>query len=317
MTDEKVKRMLQDEEYYLKEYLKHVQKVQKRMGMSIPEFHAKLEALVTDDYLAKAEKHMNKLEEWLKSGQKIYSRDGDELILKDGECFIQCFAPVPVRNELPVYWFLSNYGNLVSTSRKKVMWLPQKEGKDKRDSFKWSHPFIKRKTDPKQRAGKTIKVYALMALLFNPTAVFGRVIDDFEMFGSYCFGAGYGFWVNAHHKRRCNDYPDLINSPDNIQFLRGYVHDVLREGRVALPKIYADPQNPDKEKENALIAKLTMILDIEMPGFAVLVWPGLLLNKDGSFQSMKGEYSLNILSPEEVKMMMKDKGLLKEVKTND
>ena len=88
------------------------------MGMSLSAFHDKLDVLISPEYLEKAEQKRCFLDEWLSAGNPIVTvkkKGRMELQLAEGEYFVQCFAPdKPVRNELPIFWFYSNFHHLVS-----------------------------------------------------------------------------------------------------------------------------------------------------------------------------------------------------------
>lgn len=295
---------MSDKAYYEDEWNKHIKEVEENMGMSLDTFHQKLDELLTPQYIEKSVRYKTVLDKWLESGRGIYTDKGDELILKDGEYFEQCFSPdIPGRNELYPFWFISNRGNLVSAYGNKVTWLPMiphdKDNESDRMCYKWLHPVTK--------VNKNIQVHNLMALVFNPGASFGRAKEDIKLFGTYAFGVGYGFWLNGHHRYRYNDYPDKVFDPKNIQFLRGYVHDALRDARKILTKIHANSGNPENEENmNGLLIRIARMLDVEAPGMIVLTCSGELYNMDGTYRNNKGEYFFNLLTADEVITMLSE-----------
>lgn len=304
-------KLVTDQAYYQKEYNKQIKRIEKKIGMSIAEYQVRLKNLITPSYIAYADRQKAILDDWLASGKEIKDRKGNILQLAEDEYFVQCFTPnEPIRNELPRCWFISNKLHLVSTHQNKVRWVPDKEGKNNRGSHKYSHPFVKKKNKPKERAGKSIKIYNLAALVFNPSCAFGKVAEDIALFGSFAFGVGYGFWANGHHRRRCIDYPEMINDPFNIQFLRGYVHGALRDARVKLSEITTPYNDPETQpKILAILNDLIKVLDFEVPGMAVKIFLGERFNLDGSFKDNKGEYSLDLLTADEA-----EKELPKEIR---
>ena len=147
----------------------HTKKIEQQMGMTVQQFHKKLDDLITLEYLKEADKNRAFLDQWITNGLPITTvrkKDRMELDLQDGEYFVPCFVPdESVRNEMPTFWFYSNKDNLVSVTSlgkkgsKKVYWLRPKESGDNRGCQKWKHPVTKRM--------KTIKAYSLGALIFN------------------------------------------------------------------------------------------------------------------------------------------------------
>ncbi len=139
----------------------------------------------SQETLDRAEECRQILDDWLYDSKSIYNDKGKELTLSDDEYFVPCFDPeIPVRRELPVEWFVSNFGNLVSIQKDgTVMWLPPKDkgkgDKDRKDQ-KWQHRVTGRL--------KSIPHYVLLALVFNKKAVVGYAKKMLEDFGSYALG---------------------------------------------------------------------------------------------------------------------------------
>ena len=280
----------------------HVCKVEEQMGMSVIDFHKKLTDLLTPEYLAKAAANRKFLDEWLEDGNPIftlYKSNQRELELQDGEYFIQCFDPdKPGRNELPVFWFYSNFDNLVSvwtnrtTGKQKVIWLPPKASiKKPRGTQNWVHPVT--------GSTKTMKAYCLGALVLNEESFFGRASYLLDMFGTYAFGVVDDPWnLNGHHMLRYSDYHEKLYDHNNIQTLDTYGHDLLRRIR----KIHEEARKTDSDSEKraleTFLAKdISTVTEVEAPGKMVLIWDGDRLNPDGSYKDSKGNYSFRYGDP--------------------
>lgn len=219
----------------------HVQKKEKQMGMTIDQFHQALSSRATPETFAKADYYQQFLTSWLEEGNPIYTRSKErELSLQEGEYFVQCYSPdVPVRNELPLQWFYSNYDNLVSIwtsptkSKQRVIWLPPKEyDEDNRGSQKWWHPVT--------GSLKSIKHYTLGALVLHSDEVSDAVKELLDMFGSYAFGPkGQPFNLQAHHELSARQFPERIYDTDLIQLMTVHDHlDLHRQIREnALPQL--------------------------------------------------------------------------------
>lgn len=281
----------------------HVKKVEKQMGMSVTDFHEKLEDLLTPEYLEKAEEYKQILDEWLSDGNPIFTHRVDnrkELELQDGEYFVPCFDPdKPARNELPIFWFYSNYDNLVSvytdriTGEKKVIWLPPKtDGKDPRGVQKWNH-LITGKI-------KSMKAYSLGALVMNAENTFGRAKELLELFGTYAYGLVDDQWnVNGHHEESYKNNRSRLYDNSNIGTLDVYAHDLLRRIRTIHSKIRLATSQEEKDALTFdLMKDIAEVTNAEAPGQGVIIWTGNRLDLDGNYKNDKGSYAYRYLADE-------------------
>ena len=276
------------------------------MGMSVEQFHEKLEELITPEYLAKAAKYRKFLDDWLESGRPIYTwrEEGrKELELKDGEYFVQCFAPdEPGRNELPIFWFYSNYDNLVSVytdrtpnKEQKLIWLPPKtDGKDQRGVQKWRHPVTGRY--------KTIKAYTLGSLVLNGGNTFGRAAELLEMFGTYAYGLKDDPWnLQGHHEARISDYPERLYDHEDISTLDVYAHELLRRIRESHQQIRLSDSDSEVAQNSLSIADgIASVTEAEAPGKPVLIWAGERYGLNGTYKDAKGEYAFRPVDPDRI-----------------
>ncbi len=157
------------------------------------------------------------LDSWLYKGREIRTNDKSQVLeLKDGEFFMPCYDPnKPVCNELPVYWFMSNYANLVSVNvwcnGYKIIWLPPKSNGSGRDIQGFDNPVTGKH--------RTIKHYDIVAVVLDADS-FGLAYNCLSMFGCYAFGGAESpYNVNVHHIYGVKRYPNLVYDPDNIQLL--------------------------------------------------------------------------------------------------
>ena len=291
------------------------------MGMTVEEFHEKLEELITPEYLNKAAESRKFLDAWLESGKPIYTwkkKGQQELNLKDGEYFVQCFDPdEPVRNELPVFWFYSNFDNLVSvytipsSGKKKVIWLPPKaDDKDPRGVQKWKHP-VTGKT-------KTIKAYTLGSLVFKSGNTFGRAAEILEILGTYAYNRKKkdNPWIlNSHHEARISDHPDRIYDHTDIGTLDVFAHELLRRIRDIHEKIRLSDSDVAVVQNSLSIANdIATVTEAEAPGKPVLIWGGERYTPAGCYKDAKGEYAFRYVDPSAI---FSDNGWLVFAETDD
>ena len=283
----------------------HVKKVEKQMGMSLDDFHTRLNELLTPEYLQQAQDNFAFLKQWLADGKPIVTvkkKGRMELELQEGEYFVPCFDPgKPVRNELPVIWFYSNKDNLVSiidhhvSGGKRVYWLPPKVEEDGsgRGCQKWQHPVTGQI--------KTIKAYQLGALIFNDGNVFGNAKNMLELFGSYSYGnSGDPFYVQGHHMESKKNAPDRIYDHDNIQTLDAQAHDLLRKIKNARKRMRRCDSDSDRLRvEVELLHSIPPVLSKEVPGKITMIMAGDRYNLDGSYKDSKGGYCYKVLAGDE------------------
>lgn len=162
--------------------------------------------------------YRQRFEEFMRQGLPIYSRSGKELILKDGETFVQAYDPHdPRRQDLPVSWFISDRGNVISAHRATPTWLPGDKSLGARDS---QHFMLNDHI-------KVVKTYDLLALVFGDQIdTFGQAGQLMDQNGVYAFGSQQDT-VHIHHKKSVKDHPELVNNPDNLQALTANVHKAL------------------------------------------------------------------------------------------
>ena len=278
-------------------YAEHKKKVEHAMGMTVEDFHEKLDDLLTPEYLDKAKEYKAFLDQWLEDGNPIYTHfveSRKELELQDGEFFLQCFdANKPGRNELPIFWFYSNKDNLVSvwtnriTGEKKIIWLPPKEDSDNsRGVQKWKHPI----TDNI----KTIKAYVLGALVFEKW--FGLAEKLINDFGTYAFDRADDMWnLNGHHEESCKNNPTRIYDHENILLVDVRSHTLLRDIKTQQGAIRrADPVKAQALSTD-LMEEIANVVSFESPDRGVIVWAGESYDKQGNFTNDKGAYAYRYL----------------------
>lgn len=212
----------------------HTKLIEERMGMTIAQFHKKLNELLSDDYLQQARDNHDFVQQWLASSTPIYTLSWDqELQLSDDEYFTQLFDPdKPVRNELPTYWHMSNFGNLISiwttpgTTDRRVIWLPPKPKDAVRGIQGWIHAVTGH--------NRTVRHHALVSLLTD-THVSSYVQKMFEIYGSYSFGSlDDPFAITVHHERGVALYPDCVYDEDNLATLSSRIHNLMKQSRTSV-----------------------------------------------------------------------------------
>ena len=151
-------------------------------------------------------------------------------ILPD-EQFVQCFSPyVTGRRELPITWFISQYGNLVSVNFNsfnktpiRLCYIPGKvrNERDKRTFHVYHNPITNQ--------FRNIRTHALSWLVYNRDNYVGNVDKYIDMFGIYAFGSdGDKFNVNVHHIVPLSSNLSLAYTPSNLMGLTTLLHDNLR-----------------------------------------------------------------------------------------
>lgn len=280
----------------------HVKKVEKQMGMSITDFHEKLEELLTPEYLDEAEQNRLFMQQWLEDGNPIftlYKQGRKELELQDGEYFVPCFDPdKPVRNEMPIFWFYSNYDNMISvytdriTGEKRVIWLPPKDNGSGRGFQEWKHRVTERQ--------KILKHYVIGGLIMNSDKAFGRAKELIEMFGSYAFGGVEDQWnVQGHHEESKKNNPSRLYDHENIGIQDTYTHALLRQIRKIHKKIRSARTQEEKDMLTfGLMKDIAEVTNAEAPDQGVIIWTGNRLDMDGNYKDDKGTYAYRYLANE-------------------
>jgi len=277
----------------------HIKIVEYRMGMSVDEFHRKIQEVITPEYIAEGERNYEIVKDWIETKKSITTwkkEEQQELILLEDEYFTPCFCQnESVRNELPNYWFVSNKGNIVTVINGKVYWKkshPYEDGSG-RSSYKPINYIT----------GKHISImtYNLLWSVFNRNCIFGRAKDYVDQFGSYAFGVkGDPFNVEGHHKERVEHYPERINDPSDIQVITVYAHNVLRKIREMEEKIRLEDSEEKKRNLRNEITKLVSELQRnESPEQSIMINNGERYNNDGSFKDDKGVYDYSKFQPDE------------------
>lgn len=286
----------------------HQKLVEHMMGMTVDKFHEKMEELLTTKYLEVAEEFWQFFKDWIEQGNPIYTlykKNQRELILQEGEYFVPCFHPdKPVRNELPRFWFYSNYDNLASvqyyTKRdtkeiimKKVIWLPPKDNGTGRGFQQWIHPITGK--------GRSIKHYNLGAMIFNEKNIIGLAKVRLEQFGSYAYGVTDDPWnVNGHHEDSVANNPARIYDHEDVCTEDGLLHDFLRETR----SVHEEIRKSDSPEEKIRMTidhmeKFANIMEVEEPVRGMMLISGDRKNLDGTFIDNKGEFAYRYLADEE------------------
>lgn len=200
-------------------------------------------------------------ERYMSQGLPVYDSKGNELILQDDEEFRQCYDENdPVRKVLPTSWFVSNLGNLISVYRRnKPEWLLRDTNDKNRDTYHF-------------QVGGRIKIiasYALVGLVFG-SEKFGTAEALLEEQNVHCFGNfKEDLNVQSHHIKNKKDFPELINDPENIEFMTVRAHRLCHQ-------IPADDA-PMQEKQK-FMQKFTELCAQECPNGMVVAFR----DKDGS-----------------------------------
>jgi len=174
---------------------------------------------------------------FMSEGQPVFDKDGNELILKDGEEFRQCYDPNDnIRNTMPKSWFVSNYCNLISVYGKKVRWLKMDLDEQGRGAYHWyiNEEHIKR-----------ISAYALRDLIFGAYK-YGKAEGLLNEKGVYAFGhASVPDNLQCHHPDKRSDSPEKLYEPGNTEIVTYRMHDLIHKApdHKASPKDEAEYMN--------------------------------------------------------------------------
>lgn len=198
-------------------------------------------------YITTPKEAIEAFEQFMSQGLPVLDSKGNELILQEDEEFKQCYdANDSVRSVLPVTWFISNHGNLISVYRGRPEWLLRDQNDKARDTY---HFALNGKI-------KIISSYALVGLVFGSPR-FGAAKELLEEDTVYCFG-NYGSDTNVqtHHVLDKKNHPELINEPSNLEFITVRAHKVAH----TIPTEDAAP-----EKQHEFMEKFTELCNVECP----------------------------------------------------
>ena len=204
------------------------------------------------------EYYYDKFQELFDSGLPIIDGVTNEKFeAKEGEVFRQCYADIPERRTFPKYWFVSNYGNLISVKEKKLVWVHKIPREDLRHyTYKY---FI---TIGEEKVIKNIQLHNLVGLVFGSES-FGKATELLKEKGVYAYGV-----KNSKEDRTQGHHIDgdsTNNKPENIKFVTDKVHSLLD----SVPSIEAT-----EEKQNNFIEKFGNLMKEENPNAITILLPG-------------------------------------------
>lgn len=164
-----------------------------------------------------AEEYKTLFAEMYNTGEIIYNENTGEVFeAEDGEEFLQCWADTTTRRKFPLYWFVSDRGNLLSVKKDRIRWL----NKNKRsNSEKISYKFMEKLENGTKN--RNIEAHNLVGLVWGAEP-FGLAAELLEEKGLDAFGVNnkekpmvQGDHVNGN---------ETDNSPGNIQFVTDDIH---------------------------------------------------------------------------------------------
>lgn len=227
------------------------------------------------------EYYKEKFDELFDSGLPIIDYvTEEEFEASDGEIFEQCYADTPERRTFPKFWFVSNYGNLISVGEKRLVWVHKIPRNDnKRFSYKY---MIKDNED--KRVVKNIELHNLVGLVFGSES-FGRATELIKEKGVQAFGVNNLEELKAqgHHiDGECGN-----NEPENIKFVTDKVHTLFD----SIPDI-----DSKEEDEFKFMKKFGKLMSEENPNAITILLPGQTF-KNGKWHSDK---SVDIFSTKQI-----------------
>lgn len=223
------------------------------MGINKRKFINNVHNNSVSDYSEKGKKMNYKdyrdiFEKEMSEGIEIFNSKGEIMPLIEGERWKQCYNKDDnVRKDLPKSWFISDKtGNVVSTARGKCKWLIKVTNNQEHDIYSYS---IGNRT-------KTITVYALVGIVFDSPRI-GKAKEKLAKESVYAFGTRENpDNVQAHHIKNFNDYPEMTNSSDNIEFLTVRGHNLVHQ----IPS-----KDADDDRHTEFMGKLSQYADEECP----------------------------------------------------
>lgn len=222
--------------------------------------------LIRRDYLKKKDldyKDYKKIfDREMNSGKKIITQDTkEELIIDDNEKWKQCYSPKDkARSQLPIYWFVSDQGNLISVYKNKAYWLKKDE-----DNGRYSYHF-NIYTDEETSVKKNIEAHNLVRIVFGGLS-YGIAEDMLQEQGIFAFGIKNSEEVklNGHHIADKSD-----NSPGNVELVSTNAHKII-------------DKVPKKNKPEAIAKFLSEFGDmaaVEVPDKFSILLTGQKIDKD-------------------------------------
>lgn len=219
------------------------------------------------------EYYYDKFNELFNSGDPIMDNTTKETFdAAEGEIFKQCYADTPERRTFPVYWFVSNRGNLISVRDDKLVLIH----KNKRPtSGKYSYKYVISE-DTDESVLKNIELHNLVGLVFGSDS-YGMAAQKIKDDGVYAFGvrSKEGTNIQGHHR----DGNDTNNDPSNIEFMTDRVHTLFD----SVPK----PEAPEQDVL-AFMKKFGDVASAECPDAITVYLPGQTYNaKTGRWETDK------------------------------
>lgn len=221
-------------------------------------------------------KHFRELfEEIYNSGDEILNNTtGETFEAEEDEEFVQCWADTPTRCLFPKYWFISQYENLLSVKKDRIVWL----NKNRREkSNKISYKFMVHTENGTKI--KNVEAHDLVGLVWGSES-FGLATKLLEEKGLDAIGVSgcKDNPVHGHHK----NLDDTDNSPGNIKFVTDRVHMAL--GKAAKLEV-----NDTAEKHFEYMDELAEVMNEENPNAFTVVLDGNVYDKETGLWSKSGD----------------------------
>ena len=194
------------------------------------------------------------------SGEKIIDNTTKEVFeAKPDEMFRQCWADTPERRIFPKYWFISNFGNLLSVKKYKIQWIH----KNKREkSNKISYKFLAEREDEEGIVRCNVEEHDLVGLVWGSEAfgLAGELLKE-KGLGAIGVNSKIKISVQGHHINQ----DDTDNSPENVKFVTDKVHIMLENA----------PKHDDSEERHMeYMGDLGKLMSKENPHSMTIVFSG-------------------------------------------